>query len=141
MPRGAARPDRAEGAAVTLHLVPPRPAGSVLCPTCADQGRYPWVLLVDGHCPFNQRRDRRGKVRQGGTCRTCWGHTSKPSVVVCVVCDIRLRLGTPRTSSPHERTDRSLHGVSGYSRGCRCAVCRDAQRQRVAAWKQRRKAA
>lgn len=33
-----------------------------------------------------------------------------------------------------------LHGLAGYGRGCRCGVCRDAQRVRMADYRQRRAA-
>lgn len=124
---------------MSLTVVPPRPADAQFCPTCADQRRYPWVNLIDGHCPFNQQRDRAGKVRQGGTCRLCWGHTSTPATTVCATCQIRV-VRAERHWREGGRAGEAQHGAAAYMRGCRCEACTEAQRQRMTAYRAKRRA-
>lgn len=111
---------------VSLTAVPPRPQGAVLCPTCDT-----WVLLVNGQCPFNQHRYRDGKVRPGGTCRLCWGHTTSPAYERCAACDITVRRQTLERS----------HGAYGYRAGCRCPVCTEAQLERMRTYRAQRRSA
>lgn len=116
---------------MSLRVVPARPQGAAFCPTCAQRGEYPWVWLVEGNCPVNQTRYRDGKIRPGGTCRLCWGHTSSPLYRLCIDCEITVR---------RQQLARS-HGAYGYRAGCRCDTCRLAQRDRMRSIRARRRSA